>query len=171
LVRIRLKSYGDEIIIDRVQKAFNVVLATSLVHFYPPKHHPRALGVIERVLVLDPNNTSCLMGRGYVLQYMDKWVEAGTLFAKVAQLIPEDLEIGLRAKEEHAWCQFHTHNIENGVAGLKDVLNILDSIDDRNLDNARCLWRLGKCYWEMGGECNSLTDCGIARKRCRQSTR
>jgi superkiller protein 3 len=61
---------------------------------------------------------------------------SGTLFAKVAQLIPEDLEIGFRAKEEHAWCQFHACNIKNVVAGLKNILDILDSIDDRDLDKA-----------------------------------
>jgi superkiller protein 3 len=102
------------------------------------------------------------MGRGYTLQYINKWDEAGPLFAKVAQLIPEDLENGLHAKEEHAWCQFQARDIDNGMAGLKNVLNILDSLDNRDLDKARCLWRLGMCYWEMGGEWYSLSLCGTA---------
>jgi superkiller protein 3 len=92
------------------------------------------------------------MSRAYVLQFIDKWDEAGTLFAKVTRLIPEDLEDGLRAKEEHAWCQFQAGNIQTGVAGLKSVVDALDGLDDRDLDKARCLWRVGKCYWEMGGE-------------------
>jgi superkiller protein 3 len=92
------------------------------------------------------------MGRAHILQSMDKWDEAGTLFAKVTQLVPEDLENGLRAKEEHAWCQFHACDVQSGIAGLKSVLEVLKGLNDRDLDKARCLWRLGKCHWEMGGE-------------------
>src|SRR5579863_5485593 len=46
-----------------VRKAFNVTLATSLVHLYPPKHHTRALRILGDVLSEDPNNVNCLMGR------------------------------------------------------------------------------------------------------------
>lgn len=102
------------------------------------------------------------MGRGYILQCVDKWDEAATLFAKVGQLIPEDLDSGLRAKEEQAWCQSQAHDIENSIAGLKNVLEVLDHLDDRDLDRARCLWRLGKCYWEMGGGWYSLSSHGTA---------
>lgn len=129
-----------------------MVLVTSLVHFFPPKHHPRALGIIDEVLVQEPDNVPSLMGRAYVLQSIPKWDEAGALFAKVTQLIPEDLEDGLRAKEEFAWCSVQAQNVEGGVAGLKCVLDVLEGLENRDHDRARCLWRLGKCYWDMGGQ-------------------
>jgi superkiller protein 3 len=140
-----------------------VALTTSLVHFFPPKHHTRALGIIEVVLTQDPDNVACLMGRAYVLQYMEKWNEAGTLFTKVTQLVPEDSEDGLRAKEEHAWCQFQARDIQSAISGLKSVFDALDGLDDRDLDKARCLWRLGKCHWEMGGEWYILYNCCAAQ--------
>ena len=65
-----------------MKKAFNVSLATALVQFYPPKHHTRALGIINAVLAKDPDNVPCLMGRGYILEYVGKWQEAEALFAK-----------------------------------------------------------------------------------------
>jgi superkiller protein 3 len=152
LVSCKLKDYSDRNNVDRVEKRFNIVLATSLVHFFPPKHHLRALSIIEEILDQEPDNISGLMGRGYILEYMSKWDEAGSLFAQVTQLIPEDLENGLSAKEENAWCHFQTQDIESCVTGLKNVLDVLDNLDDRDLDKARCLWRIGKCHWEMGGE-------------------
>ena len=98
-----------------------MVLVTSLVHLYPPKHHPRALGIIDEVLAQEPENIACFMGRAYVLQAVNKWDEARALFTKVAQLIPEDLEDGIRAKEELAWCKSHGQDIEGGITGLKSV--------------------------------------------------
>ena len=107
------------------------------------------------------------MGRAYVLQYMEKWNEAGTLFTKVTQLVPEDSEDGLRAKEEHFWCQFQARDIQSAISGLKSVFDALDGLDDRDLDKARCLWRLGKCHWEMGGEWYILYNCCAAQWQCR----
>lgn len=91
------------------------------------------------------------MGRAYILQEAIKWMEAGEFFARVAKLIPEDLGEGLRAKEEHAWCQSQAGRMEDGVTGLQSVLEVLDRLEDRETDSARCLWRLGKCHWDMGG--------------------
>lgn len=91
------------------------------------------------------------MARAYVLQYMQKWKDAGSLFARVAQLIPDDFGDGLRAKEELAWCQFQAEDAEFGMSCLKSVLGVLENLDEREEDKARCLWRLGKCHWELGG--------------------
>lgn len=103
------------------------------------------------MLVQEPDNIPSLMGRAYVLQFIGKWAEAGSLFARVTQLIPEDMKDGLRAKEESAWCSVQAQDVE-GVAGLKGVLGVLEGLDNRDYDTARCLWRLGKCYWDMGGQ-------------------
>ncbi|KAH9947609.1 TPR-like protein [Amylocystis lapponica] len=134
----------------KTKKAFNVSLATSLVQYFPPKHHPRALDMITQVLVQDPDNVPCLMGRAYVLQHARKWTEAGELFERVAQLLPDDLDQGLRAKEEQAWCRAMNHDLEGGANALQEVLAVLDAVEDREDDQARCWWRLGRCYWDMG---------------------
>jgi superkiller protein 3 len=132
----------------RVRKAFNVILATSLVHLFPPKHHARALPIVDDVLSQDPDNIAGLMARGYILQAACQWTEASEFFSHVIKLIPDDLQEGLRAREELAWCQIQSHDYENGMDGLKRVLEL----QDRSSDQARCLWRLGKTHWEMGGK-------------------
>jgi superkiller protein 3 len=96
------------------------------------------------------------MNRGYVLEASSIWADAESMFAKVVRLIPTDLDLGLRAKEELAWCQIRRYELGNGLAGLQKVLNILGNLDARDSSQARCLWRIGKCYWEMGG--NLLSD-------------
>lgn len=131
---------------------FKVVLATSLVHLFPPKHHPRALSVIDEVLSQAPSNTSALMGRAYILQHDKRWGDAAELFASVSNLLPEDLQLGIRAKEERAWCQSQAGDLEQGIEGLEGVLATLTELEDSDVNCARCLWRIGKSYWDIGGE-------------------
>ncbi|KIJ67566.1 hypothetical protein HYDPIDRAFT_174010 [Hydnomerulius pinastri MD-312] len=133
LVRRHEQNTGRKI--REVRKAFNVSLATALVHLYPPKHHPRALRLLDDVLKQDPNNVDALIGRGYVLQHAEKWEEAETLFTKAVSLVPAGTEKNLRAKEEGAWCRSKTQ-VEAGVQALKYVLNELEG-DEHDLDRAR----------------------------------
>jgi len=90
------------------------------------------------------------MGKGYVFQYAEKWQEAEILFSQAAKQLPEDMDKGLRAKEEGAWC-LSRMRVDAGADALKDVFETLKDIDDREIGKARCLWRIGRCYWDMGG--------------------
>lgn len=139
-----------------------MILVTCLVHLFPPKHHVRAMRIIDEVLKQEPDNISCLLGRAYILRDSKKWPEAGDLFARVVDLLPGDTDEGLRAKEEQAWCQVQSGDTEAGSIALLDVLAELNGLEDRDLDQARCLWRLGKCYWEMGGEWHHMVCMCIA---------
>lgn len=134
-----------------VRRAFNVILGTALVHIFPPKHHARALRIIDEVLAEDEDNLRCLMARGYILQQSQRWEDAQLLFTKVVRLIPDDLDDGLRAREESAWCQAGAHDSDGGAQGLRAVLATLDTVEGREADKARCWWRLGKCQWSIGG--------------------
>lgn len=141
-----------------VRKAFNIVLSTSLVHFYPPKHHARALRIIDEVLDLDAANAPSLMSRGYVHEYGNQWEDARDVFFKVMELIgSEDDEDsmsqdGSRAREEYAWCDVQLGQLEKGAEGLQSVIEMIgDDVEGKEEDKARCLWRLGKAHWEMGG--------------------
>ncbi|KAG2355063.1 hypothetical protein BDR07DRAFT_1304231 [Suillus spraguei] len=137
--------------LPEVRKAFHIILATSFVHLFPPKHHPRALYFLNDVLQRDSTNVDGLMGKGYVLQLAEKWEEAGVLFAQAAKQLPDDMDKGLGAKEENAWC-LSRMRADAGVDALKDVFETLKDIEDRDIDKARCLWRIGRCYWDLGGE-------------------
>lgn len=130
-----------------------MTLATSLVHLFPPKHHKRALRIIDDVLQQSADNVQCLMGRAFILEKASKWEEAITLFARVDELLPDDLSIGVRAREENAWCRCQIGDVVEGLAILQSIVPILQNIGDSAAgDAARCLWRIGKCYWHMNGE-------------------
>lgn len=91
------------------------------------------------------------MGRAYILQHSERWLDAETLFAKVHGLLPTDVDEGLRAQEEQAWSIAQQGNLEAASLELQHVRVTLDELDGRGVDQARCWWRLGKCYWDMGG--------------------
>ena len=135
-----------------VKKAFNVALANSLVHLYPPKHHTRALRILDEVLSEDPNNVNCLMGRGYVLQRAGKWVEAATCFSQVSHGHPEESRDTIRAQEEHAWCEVQLNQFDKAISELRAVIELLENKKDSDEDKSRCWWRLGRAYWEWGSE-------------------
>ncbi|GJE96722.1 TPR-like protein [Phanerochaete sordida] len=135
--------------LSQVKLAFNVLLANALVHFFPPKHHARARRIIDEVLWEDPDNIRSLMDRGYIQQYAKQWVEASETFYKISGLLPEDLDDGLRAKEEVAWSKAQVADPDSGVKALRVVLEVLDNLEGRDHDQARCWWRLGQCYWKL----------------------
>ncbi|KAF9456626.1 TPR-like protein [Collybia nuda] len=137
--------------LPRVRIGLKVVLSTSLVHLYPPKHHSQALSLIDEVLSQSPTNISCLMGKAFIFQQANKWGEALGLFCKVESLIPDSSDEGLRAREETAWCLCQMGETEQGIASLQAVLKVLTDMKGRELDSARCLWRLGKVNCDKGG--------------------
>jgi superkiller protein 3 len=128
-------------------------LATSFVHFYPPKHHKQASTIIDQVLACSPSNIPCLMGHAFVQQAALNWKDAGATFDLVFSIIPDDVNLGLRAREEGAWCKVQINLCEVGLVDLQQVSDALNGFDDdkRNSDRARCLWRIGKCYMLLTG--------------------
>ena len=46
----------------------------------------------------------------------------------------------------------YTRNLEAAAEELQDVIRTLDDLEGRDEDRARSQWRLGRCYWNMGGE-------------------
>ncbi|KAL4253450.1 hypothetical protein ABKN59_002079 [Abortiporus biennis] len=155
LVRQHEKNFGKPI--EKVRRGFNVILATSLVHLFPPKHHARALGIIDSVLQEDPKNVSCLMGRAYILQQASKFKDAADLFSQVSDLTDQsNLDLNLRAREEFAWCTSKLGDNERAASLLKSVLDDLEDIEDREIEQARCWWKLGQCHWNSGDESREL---------------
>lgn len=92
------------------------------------------------------------MGRGFILQHAKKWSEASSIFEKVAKLDVDGVEHGLRAKEEHAWCTAMWGELQAAADELREVIVTLDGFEGRDDDKARAWWRLGRCYWDMGGD-------------------
>ena len=127
------------------------IKATGLVHLYPPKHHGLASVIIDDVLSSSPDNTSCLLGRAFILETSEKWEEASIHFSRVANLLSEDELDRLRSVEEAAWCQFQGGQHIKGLSSLRQALALLNGLPGRESDRARCLWRIGQCQWGTDG--------------------
>ena len=127
------------------------MLGTALVHYYPPKHHTRALRILDDILSEDDANIPALMGRAYILQASKDWGAAAGLFLRVDELLPDNVDEGIRAREEHAWCTLQQGDYDSAANELKGVSEVLDHLDDREVDQARCWWRMGKCVWQTRG--------------------
>ncbi|TFK54052.1 TPR-like protein [Heliocybe sulcata] len=134
------------------EKAFNIALATSLVHLFPPKHHARAVPILDDVLSKDATNVPCLMGRGYVLQHAGKWSDAHEFFERAVASAANDTDVHVRAMEESAWCRVQAGELEEASTSLRGVLEILEPMNNKEEDRARCWWRLGRCLWKMGDD-------------------
>lgn len=152
-----------------MQRALSVNLGTALVHLFPPKHHSRALRVLDDVLSQDPNCVLALMGRAYVMQAARKWSDARLLFAKVVKIRTlSDVGMGLEAKEEWAWCGAMEalqveeveakEKLEEALNALTDVKDHLETEEGLESRKARVWWRLGQCYWRLGGASSYSLD-------------
>lgn len=94
-----------------------------------------------------------LMGRAYILQAASDWEGAAAVFDQVSSLLPDDLDTGLRAREESAWCACQLGRYEESLHELQHVLDTLEDLvgDHLGSERARCLWRIGKCNMSIGG--------------------
>ncbi|KAH6914120.1 superkiller protein 3 SKI3 [Coprinopsis sp. MPI-PUGE-AT-0042] len=138
--------------LPKTRTGFQVVLLTSLVHLFPPKHHVQAMSLIDQVLKLSPRNIKALMAKGFVLQVRKHWDEAKEAFDQVVGL-SEDTSLALRAQEESAWCEGLLGGGQTAIERLKDVYKSLEALEINNeLELARCLWRIGQTYWNLDGD-------------------
>ena len=146
-------------ILPRTRTALQVTLATSLVHYFPPKHHKEAKRILDEVLERSKQNTAALMAQAFILQAASSWEEAAETFDQVSSLLSDATTTGLRASEESAWCKCQLGLFEEAIVGLQRVLDTLNDIDDPTLDSdrARCLWRIGKSKLDSDGKL-SLQD-------------
>ncbi|KLO19533.1 TPR-like protein [Schizopora paradoxa] len=136
--------------LEKTQKAFNVIIGTALVHLYPPRHHARAIRILDDVLSIDPTNKLALMGRGLIMQAAKRWKDAASLFLQVYNRAEESDTLKDGALEEHAWCILHDGEADAAITELQQVRDNLDDVDGNGEAKARIWWRLGECFWRSG---------------------
>lgn len=149
--------YAQKVSWNSTRKGLSIYVATALVDLFPPKHHLRAARILDDVLDGDPDNIPCLMGRAAVYQYSRNWKKAEELFARVEALkCPEDMDDGLEAREQKVWCMIQAGQVDDGIAELRIVINILDALRRKEVRKARAWWRLGQSVWDKGGKLFSI---------------
>lgn len=99
------------------------------------------------------------MGRAQIFQSEHQYEKAYNEFQTIIDLESkgrtEDMAISqpeLQAREEAGWCQIKQGDLEKGKLMINEVVEVLQKTEAKDLDLARCLWRIGVADWELGGE-------------------
>src|SRR5579862_935279 len=136
-----------DIVIIAPEISLRVLLATALIHYQAPKHHPQARQLFDAVLAQKPNSIEALVGKGRVALEAQELNEAIDFTSRALQLDPNNVD----AKMEYAWALVLSGRAEEGKAQLKETLPLIDGRDAHSRDLlAEIWWRLGKCLWEEG---------------------
>jgi len=87
------------------------------------------------------------------------WEGALLVFDKVSSLL-SDVELGLLAREESAWCKCQSGAIDQGLQELEQVLSVMEDIEGDEIlsARARCLWRIGKTNMDLGSKLSVSTS-------------
>jgi superkiller protein 3 len=135
------------ILIPAPETSLLITLATSLIHYQAPKHHPQARKLFDAILTRKPDSVEALVGKGRVALDAEDFEGAVGLTSKALELSPDNVT----AKMEHAWALVLLHDIENGKRELQETLPLIDGRDPHSRDTiAEILWRIGKCLWDEG---------------------
>lgn len=126
----------------------SVILATALIHYQSPKHHPESRTLFEDVLTRNSTYSSALVGLGLILEEQGDFEGALALLEKA---LDRDRE-NIRIKSEVAWCKILMGGFEEGLVSLDECLKALSGVDALSRDlRAQILWRIGTGIWNSDG--------------------
>ncbi len=150
---LRVLQSNTGIRIPSPETSLLIILATSLIRYQAPKHHPQARKLFDAILARKPDSVEALVGKGRVALDAEEFRDAVELTSKALELNPHNVT----AKMEHAWALVLLHSVEEGKRELQDTLPLIDGRDPHSRDTiAEIWWRIGKCLWDEGAN-SSLT--------------
>ncbi|WWC70645.1 uncharacterized protein I206_104596 [Kwoniella pini CBS 10737] len=145
------------IALPSVRASLDTILGLACVPYFAPKHHPRAIRLLEGVLKFEPNNKEARFARAQIHQAAGKWSHARKEFKSLIDAGGDEKDV-VAAKEELAWCLVNDGDLEKGREILEEVVEIRDARwekdgkDDEAYSRARAWWRLGRAEWSIGDD-------------------
>lgn len=125
--------------------AINIILATALVQYQAPRHHPEARSLFNTVLLRKPSQMSALIGVGLILEEEEDYSEAISFLDRALKRKSDS-----RIKAEVAWCKFLTGDCETALYELESCLPEMRGSDVKTKTlRAQTLYRIGVCIWEF----------------------
>lgn len=126
--------------------AVNITLATALITFQSPRHHPESKALFDEILLRKPTATAPLLGVGLVLEEDEDYGEAVKFLQRASERDPTNLRVLL----ELSWCRALNHDLNAGLDGLEHVLTGAEAQKPVNLSmKAETLYRIGYCKWHL----------------------
>ena len=123
--------------------AMNMILATALVQYQAPRHHPEANEIFERILSRKPSETSALLGVGMILKEQEDYAKAVDFLSRALKRSTEP-----RVRAEAAWCKALNGDDESSLHELEACLPEMERSDTRTKSlRSQTLYRIGMCIW------------------------
>ena len=143
LQRVSNESGMSGLTLGNLFDAMRVVLATALVHFQAPRHHPEAMELFEDVLHRKSTESSALIGIGLILEEQEEYVKAIDFFDRALKRNSDP-----KIKAEAAWCKALNGDNETSLQELETCLPDMEGPDTRaRLLRSQTLYRVGMCIW------------------------
>lgn len=142
--QLRLEQEVSGFDLRSISDAIIIILATALVQYQSPRHHPEAKSLFENVLQHKPSETSSLVGIGLILEEQGKYLEAIDFLNRSLERAPD-----VRIKAEVAWCKALIGDYDTSLYELEACLPDMQGADTtiKSL-KSKTLYRIGTCLWE-----------------------
>lgn len=123
--------------------AMKTILASGLVQYQAPRHHPEARSLFEDILSRNPTATSALIGIGMIYEEQEDYSEAGNFLDQALQINPSP-----KIRSEAAWCRALNGDNKRGLNELESCLADLGGTDVQTRSvRSQTLYRIGMCMW------------------------
>ena len=129
--------------LENLFDAMRIILATALVHFQAPRHHPEARELFENVLHRRPSESSALIGVGLILEEQEEYVKAIDFFDRALKQNSDP-----KIKAEAAWCKALNGDNAASLQELEACLPDMQGSDTPSkILRSQTLYRVGMCIW------------------------
>ena len=141
--------------------AMKSILATALVQFQAPRHHPEAMELFESVLRRKPIESSALIGIGLIFEEQEEYGKAVDFFDRALKR-----NFDPKIKAEAAWCKALNGEREICLDELEACLpDIKGSDRGAKWLRSQTLYRIGMCIWNIETSSKARKDRGGAYAR------
>ena len=148
--RIRAEHTAFSVNLLKIENAINIILATALVHYQAPRHHPEAHQLFQNILNRNPVESSALLGIGLILEEQEHYAEATSFLSRASERSNDP-----KVKAEAAWCKALNGDQETSLRELEACLPEMGGSDLRTKSlRSQTLYRIGMCIWN-GDRSNS----------------
>ena len=145
LQRISNEASMSGLTLENSFDAMKIILATALVYFQAPRHHPEAMELFEDVLYRKPIENSALIGIGLIHEEQEEYGKAIDFLDRALKRNYDP-----KIKTEAAWCRALNGDRETSLHELEACLPDIEGSDrGAKLLRSQTLYRIGMCIWNM----------------------
>lgn len=143
-VQLQRESHVSGLSLANTADAIDIVLATALVQYKAPRHHPEARELFDNVLLHNPTHTAALIGVGLILEEREDYLGAVDFLEQALKRTPDP-----KIRAEIAWCRALLGDYDASIDELEACLPNMQGSESRMKTlRSQTLHRIGVCLWE-----------------------